>query len=777
MMSVKKYQPVLKPEIRVLKEFYDIEALEKIAKIKDFSFLKDEESEDVSSENKVENTGVYIDQIRTLLKGKDYIVKSYSQNNTNISDIAKGRYYYRNNPKHNAAGLLYLKNSVRGFIVRKGTQDLDISNCHPTLLNILMKTYSVECKELNEYIESREDCMKKYKFTKIEFNAMVNNRRYFGSNKFLAAIHTALYGELIPKLKIDFNSNFIVAQNSKKGNDNAEGVFISNILQEFEQDVMYYVMNYLETHNIQYTTLIYDGIHIYGTLDTNDLTAFIKQSTGHYIKFSIKPFDTSRINKALEAIELHNEYEDDSDDSVVLEDDKMVGLHLFSIYKKKIINNKGTLYAYYKHMWNEDIKEVFEQWLSNCDAVVKCKGKVEKVNAQTSKWPNYVKQLTCICKEKLEPVDVLNKQKDILPFVNGYYDFILKKFIKYEENTIIHTTYKVNRNFPESIDLNILKKVETTMIDIFDDNYDLMDEVFSYFARALSNHREDKAGLCTVGERNSAKGFIISNLNNAFKGVITSAISGDLVHKKNSSESAERRNGFLSDFCENLIVFSEEVDPLNKLDGTLWKSITSGGDEVSYRSAYGLKKKSNIMASYVITCNKTPNFTVSDAFETLLLCNMPCKYVDKLPEDESDYRGFKMKLSDNTIKPTFEKEEYVDAFVHFVLSFYKSTRPLYPITVQMNKENYEITEDYVDSKNTLADAIKNLYDITLNVDDKISCSEVHRMVSKIDASATPQKIKMYLQHNQVNVKRVHINLYVGIRLKEKEEKKVEDYLF
>lgn len=431
--------------------------------------------------------------------------------------------------------------------------------------------------------------------------------------------------------------------------------------------------------------------------------------------------------------------------------DKDVGELLFNQYKHKIINNNGVLYAYYKHHWNEDIKMVFKQWIQMSDININGpKSKPSLVGSLTSKFENYITQLNCFCIERIDSVNLLNQTKDIIKFKDGYYNFKTQKFNEYNDEEVIYITFKINRNFPKNIDLHFTNEIKRVIYDMFNNVEAEVDEYFSFNARALSNHIEDKVGRIVVGERNSGKG-VITYLNAlAFDGVIGTVDNKELAFKKGSFESAERRNGFLKNFCDNLLCITEEVDTSNKIDGTLWKTITSGGDKINYRTAYGhLAERVPLKALYSINCNKTPSFSLNDAAESMILYNMPCKYVDEIPIDDCD-RGFVMKLGDHTIKSRLSTEKYIDAYTLFVLSFYKNTRPKYQIMTEMAKDNNEVEDEYIDTKDKLAITVASLY--TINLMDKtarIKRAEVHKSILNKFPETTPQKIKVFLTNKNI----------------------------
>ncbi|KAH9253733.1 hypothetical protein BASA81_008351 [Batrachochytrium salamandrivorans] len=144
--------------------------------------------------------------------------------------------------------------------------------------------------------------------------------------------------------------------------------------------------------------------------------------------------------------------------------------------------------------------------------------------------------------------------------------------------------------------------------------------------------------------------------------------------------------------------------------------------------------------------------------------------MEVVPDDGRD-RGFVIKKADPSIKDKIAQEKYIDAFTMFVLGFYKATKPNYTIMTEMNTENTEIGDDYVDTKDGLAVCVDKILKITKSPTDRLKCSEVHKMITNEFRDATPQKIKVFLGNRGIGVvKSAGINHYKGIALKEGDEK-------
>lgn len=754
-----------RPEIEEIKvvERYNVEKLEELLKIKDFSFLKTDEKKDKN--NKYESQDIILENIYKKLNKKDFFHKTLVQSNEGKSF---GRYYYKKNTGH--FGILPLKNAVRGYISPEGTKDLDIVNCHPTLLNHFMKKENLVCPELDEYVNNRKKVIEKKNFTKDKFLVMMYEKDFATENKFLKNINNMIYTKLVPLLRGTYGKFY--DECSKKNNKNPDGSFLSFLLQEAEQDVMYYCMKYLKEKKIEYGCLIYDGIHIYNNGLTDDnlqhLSDYIFNKCEYRVQFSIKDFpNQDLIKKELQEKKDNevNENSEDDDDGENLTESKIAEL-FFEQKKNHLINNNGIFYAYDNNEWNKNIDEILTLWLSECkiNICIDKKKKKKLVKNRSCNWENYKKHINSLMIRELKnPVNILDIETGILPFNNGLYYMETKTFKEYSDDFIHYFSYKILRDYPKERPEN-LEFVKSVILEIFNNDEQALDEVFSFICRGLGKHTTDKLSLQLLGERDSGKGFILDCFSKSFIGVVGPLMSAEL-NPKSTNESAERQYSFLSTACENLVCVSQEIKSKLKFDGALWRTLVSGGDEVVYRSAYGRTTRKNIKALCIFASNDPIIFDQEESSSTLILYNMPCKFFDSysMPDVTKEY-GFVPKLKKPDYKDLFKQKEYLDAFTVFLLEFYKSERPIYPTLFENAKEIYDVKDEKKEDYSELSKKIDEL--ICYNKNSMILCVELHKKLDEISSSFRPNKIFKILSSKGVIVaKNKGTRYYKGISFK------------
>lgn len=705
---------------------------------------------------------------------KNYLISTFKNG-------CKAERYYTN---REGRGRVYCGESIqnvcgiiRSFIMDNISTDCDMINSHPSILEYLCKEYGIESynfANLTYYNNNRTEMIKSFPDLKYQVIHYINASSSTPTIPFLVAFKR----ECKNLHKIFSTTPKFSEYMSKCESKNKIGTCMFKLMEDVEVQILNKVELFFKSKGIEVAIPLHDGLEIYGDhySDSNlikDVESVVeKHFPGLNAKFCYKPHKSP--------IKMPENFDPKhypiTDDGVM--GDKDVALIIFETHKHKILKECGLLYACFQNKWSDDVEYVFKQWLSVCEVSIKpgCKLRNTFINSQTRKWPNYITQIRCICMDdnNLKPTNLLNRTKGVIPFMDGYYNLKTKVFKEYSDNNPVYFTSVVGRPFPKNVSEETKNYVEKKLLEIFNDDKELMKETFSYIARSFCNHYEDKLGLCMVGERDSSKGMIILLITMSFVGLVGNVISADFVHKKNSMESAERRNGFLKNFCMNPLCVSQEVSETQKLDGELWKRAISGGDTVTYRSAFGhIKEDDSVRSGYIITCNKTPTFTSIDCYKTMLLCNMPCQFMDVLPNDQFD-RGYAVKLADPNIKNILSGDKYLDAFTMFVMNYYQENIPNYAFLKQASLENTQTTDEYVDPANGLSDTINNLYEFDfIDMDGSvIRCSEVHRAVKSLYPDASPSKIKTFLKNKGILVVKNSSDEYRGIKIKE--SKKEDD---
>lgn len=218
-------------------------------------------------------------------------------------------------------GLQNFQKDVRKYISGEFVRDFDFVNCHPVLLEQLLKKNNIYCGQfLENYNNNRSETIEKYNLIdKTTLIKVINNDSRPSKELFLD-LHDKIYHQLVPLLLKERNLkaifNRIQKQRRKDRKDyNHLGSFLSHYLQHIENGLLISFYNYLLDNHIKVHSLCFDGL----TVEKSDLidNAFIKgaekrilDETGFYIVIQEKSCDTDWKPVIDEVIDMANPVND-----------------------------------------------------------------------------------------------------------------------------------------------------------------------------------------------------------------------------------------------------------------------------------------------------------------------------------------------------------------------------------------------------------------------------------------------------------------------------------
>ena len=204
-----------------------------------------------------------------------------------------------------SASLQNLPREFRGAI-GGNYHDIDMVNCHPSLLLQYCKKNDIKCDNLEYYVDNRDKVVEKimndYQMNKGDvkqlFLSVMNGGKRDGITdpfftKFKTEcerIHTFI-ASLNPKLHKDV---------CKRKEFNVNGSLTNIILCTLENEILLYAVQYLMSKGYKVDVLVFDGCMIRKEEDKeitenllNGLNGYVLEKTGYDIKFIEKELDTS----------------------------------------------------------------------------------------------------------------------------------------------------------------------------------------------------------------------------------------------------------------------------------------------------------------------------------------------------------------------------------------------------------------------------------------------------------------------------------------------------
>lgn len=165
------------------------------------------------------------------------------------------------------------KREIRGFLCDKLTTDIDIANCHPVLLLHICDKHNIECPNLKEYCNNRNECLERimdgHNCTwimakkKILVSTNWNKKMMNPYCQFFCNYDKEM--KIIQKKLLDINEYNYIKEFAKK-DTNFTGSFINHILCIEENKILQFIIQYVESCDSEIHSLMFDGLQIYGDI-------------------------------------------------------------------------------------------------------------------------------------------------------------------------------------------------------------------------------------------------------------------------------------------------------------------------------------------------------------------------------------------------------------------------------------------------------------------------------------------------------------------------------
>jgi hypothetical protein len=195
-----------------------------------------------------------------------------------------------------------LPTTFRGFLCDGIMTDIDMVNCHPTILLNLCKKHNIECEYLENYCLNRKKLIAERKVDKILTISAINDYRPLKNvPPFMAALDNEIKSiqkqlSLLPdfKMQLDMATESCKSKRSK----NIIGTFMSNVLTTFEAKILHACIPFVQKMGIEIGVLMFDGFMIYGGERDNllsELSKHIKDTMDIDMSFSYKAHDCGQL--------------------------------------------------------------------------------------------------------------------------------------------------------------------------------------------------------------------------------------------------------------------------------------------------------------------------------------------------------------------------------------------------------------------------------------------------------------------------------------------------
>ena len=167
-------------------------------------------------------------------------------------------------------GLQGLKKVFRGALCAGYSTDIDIVNCHPSILEYICLTYSVDCPFLIKYNRNRDMYLDKLmmdeKFSRESAkNAfLTSTNTQFHQKKIQTQFYINYDNEMkeIQKVLLKIDDFKQMKEDAKQVNKG--GSFINLVMCKYENEILENIIEYLNKNKYEIQALMFDGVMIYG---------------------------------------------------------------------------------------------------------------------------------------------------------------------------------------------------------------------------------------------------------------------------------------------------------------------------------------------------------------------------------------------------------------------------------------------------------------------------------------------------------------------------------
>lgn len=227
------------------------------------------------------------DYLIVKVKGTEYAKYNFVKGRTN------GRLY------GDKTSIQNVPRFIRGFICDGITTDVDMKNCHPSILYQICKQYEYECPNLEKYINGREEIlnriMNETQKTKEQAKKIILTAT--NTNKKISCLNcefVANYSNEMRKLQKKFieNKDYEYVKEYARDDGNFEGSFINHILCIHENEILTAMRNYCYNNQLSIHSLAFDGLMLNGEFNETilpDIEKYIISQTKFNMTLTIKP--------------------------------------------------------------------------------------------------------------------------------------------------------------------------------------------------------------------------------------------------------------------------------------------------------------------------------------------------------------------------------------------------------------------------------------------------------------------------------------------------------
>jgi len=677
-------------------------------------------------------------------------------------------------------GLQGLSRDCRAALAQRYYWDVDMRNAQPTLLQQYAEKRGWVCSALRRYNENREDYI-------TELMEVLNIERWEAKQRVTAlcfggsavGLTQFFVSELYPELR-KLTEN-IYKENQQKHawvtrRPHPYGSMIAFVLQTEERKVLLAMDYAFARMGRSLDVYIHDG----GLVRKKDGEQRMPEDALRRVEREVETETGYKISLAVKEMKTTFERDEDDTDLVpptVLIDDRYAAMKFVELMGDKFVMDEEVMWVFNAEtgMWGCD-KATLERVVTSLNGhlvfrqmgamgvkIYDYSGCVEKRNSLLRMLPAVAPVRDGFLRSK--------RQSDVnkLLFVDGIYDFETDTFTEGFDPNIVFTA-RMPRKFPRHQDREKMDFIRFhTFSEPFNntgDDQTLLHELM----RAATGDFTRKKLVIGLGPHDCSKGMTTTLTQTAFGSYVRSFNGNSLLHKGHANADSERDYTFVMGFVNARFAFSSEIRiPKDErhsvaVDGTLLKTLASGGDDIKARRLHENSVNVYNKAQLFIFANDMPKISPSaDCVASKIVpVNWSISFVDDpvMPTE---------KKKDPQMSDKYKQPEYGDAFFHIIREEYAKWKASGFAEIKLPETAKLGLEDLVPAKR-LGPLLLEQYELTLHPMSVVPFDDIRAYVKQEGWEGTDNKLGRELTALGLGVSRKRedgrIVLYrTGLRVK------------
>lgn len=699
-------------------------------------------------------------------------------------------YYYSENSKDegrryvkNSCGMQMFSRQIRQTLAHRFYDDIDIKNCHPTILLQYAEKKGYDVSHMKKYVQDRDaklsQLMSQNNINRDKAKQTILAILNGGTKDYAALVHKpswlnqlVMQIDIIQKLIVSDSENERFVKRAKK--DNKLGSTMNHLLCSIEDKILSAAISFLESKNISTANLVlaFDGFMLpknsvnLTTEFFEQLSQYVYSVTQYRVEFCVKHMD--------EVINL-DEFQPSTfleSDSKVVEDDNEAADVFIEMYSDIVKKSGGRIFVFnHNNTWSDNIDVVHNVLLETClqSKIFKndAKGNPKAYSGNVSGAKHVIEAVKAKLRD--DPMFTRTLWEGSLRklfFADGYWDFSKKTFVKSIAPKDSLTTIRMPYAFPEADDDQIAAFKSKILDSIFASDA-VINTYLAHISRAVAGHFEDKHWVVGMGERNSGKGVLVTLNECVFQNYCITLNSDSFLLERNGDGDQAKKLSWLMDCEFKRLMFTNEItvdNDLKKVNGNMIKGkLASGGDTLKARRNYCNETEFKIQGRLFMLCNDLPPITPPDAAETMNVITFPYQFVEK-PCPDLHFQ----KKKDDSVKDYVRSIEARNAYIHLVLRAYsaRSVKACEAVVKETAKFQAEVGDEW--------SIIKNSFVITNSDNDRIASLAVKAWLKENNLNMSSTKLRTRLEKlgaiyvEQIKINGRNVTGYKRLKLKTEE---------